>query len=393
VVNALYLGTVHAYSAAIDVAKAQMVAHLATTLGAGNPHSLPEMPVAPTVTLSVGASTAPSAPYAALTQSALWSAADARISYEGGAFYEPSATYRRFPCATKISGGSAGATANQVAWRASINADAAAVGIAVLGATNNTCQYRFLVNDQYVSLTPSNTTAGGRQYFTLDFGSKVLRKVSVELCAGGGASGLGAFRGFFVAVGDTLSLPAARPRMIVLGDSYTATTGAGKPGDGYAIVMADYLGVEVWASGIGGSGYIATSSGTEYKLSDRIAADLDRALLYGTLEFVVVAMGVNDIGAGDVTTEAGVCFNIIRAKCPVALVMVFGPWNVQTPTQSAGNLSAENQIRAAAGGRAGFYFVDNSALSFDNDGTHPTNAGHATIGSTEATAIRAALAA
>lgn len=374
--------------------KAALKTFLAGNVSADNPHSQTAMPSPPTITVSAGTAGAPTAPYTALTQAFLYNNGTlAPVAlYEGGGIFTYLTNARRFPVATVISGGNVQTTENAVDWRASFQCNAAAVAIVVEGGASY--NYRFLVDGRYVSFTPTNPSTGGRQYCVLDFGSKTSRLVTVE------GRQNGALRGVHVAVGDTVTKPTAKTyRGIVLGDSFTAATGVttGCDGDGFVRVLADYLGIELWASGSGGTGYVTDNTGAGYKLADRLAADIGRFTTINGRppDIVVVPMGINDIGQAGVQAQASACLATIRALCPAALIFVLGPWDKNAPAAAvAGYSTTKAAIQAACAGLGGVWFIDAEGLEYTkSDATHPDDAGYTTIGLAENTNIRALIAA
>lgn len=173
-------------------------------------------------------------------------------------------------------------------------------------------------------------------------------------------------------------------RAIMFGDSFVQATGASWQGHGLSRVAGDFLDFpDWWGSGEGGTGYLATSSGTKPKLFDRLDEDLLRWTALGSADVVVVAMGLNDITPGlDVTAQANACFDYIRANAPNALVFVIGPWDVNAPAPPAAGYSTRKaEIVAAVGSRLGFYFLDPQGVAFTkSDGTHPDTTGHLKLG-------------
>jgi hypothetical protein len=378
--------------------KAALKTFLAANDGANNPHSVPVMASPPTVTAMAtgGSASAPAAPYTGLTSAYRFAAgtiANVMLT-EGGGSVAYATDNRRFPVATRgVSGGNVSTTEDATWWRGRVRTNALAIAFRVAG-TPSTPGHRFIVDGEYVSLTPTVPLAGGgRNYYVLEFGSSAFRTIEIE---GGYALSID---GIHVAPGDTVTLPSSPTfRGIVFGDSFTTTTGAAHVGDGFVPVLRDYLGVELWASGVGGSGYVNTQTGTVYKLSERIGADLDRFIATNGAppSLVVAPIGINDIGLSGIQAEAEACFAIIRQKCPAAVVLVTtGPWDVNAPSAPVTNYSAcKSAIQSAIGSRGGFYALDMEGVSYTKaDSTHPNTAGHLTLGQSLNTKIRAAIAA
>jgi lysophospholipase L1-like esterase len=365
--------------------------HLLANDGADSPHVVPMMADPPTIITGAGSASAPPAPYDGLTQSYRYAAGtlDGVMRFEGGGEAAYFTDYRRFPVATLgASGGNMGGGQEATVWRGRVLADAAEVAFRVLGGVANA--YRFIVDGAYISASPTSIVTGGRQYIVLDFGSKAEREIIIE---GALAS---AIDGVHVAPGDSLALPPALPvRALVLGDSVTAGIGAGFAGDGMALVMADALGIEAWASGVSGSGYVATAGGSVYTLAERLAADVGRFQAFGTTDLVIVALGLNDMGLSGIEAEASACLDAIRQAAPDALVMVLPPWDAAAPgAPSADYLAAKAAIASAAQGRSGFWLLDCGGVAYSKaDAVHPDTEGHGVLGEWLALAIRAAIGA
>jgi lysophospholipase L1-like esterase len=345
-----------------------------------NPHNQAAMSSPPTITALAGAQGGIATTY---------THTDPVIAYSGGYAYTANGS-RQFPSTTNAASGGniAGTGLNGVRWRATTVVNAAKVWIQVAGSSS--IPYRFIVDGQYVDTTGtlSNQSSSPR-YFLLDFGSKAVRTVSVE-----GEQNLG-FLGFAVGAGDACSAPSVSgKRMIVLGDSITTGTAATRLGDGFASIVGDMLGFsDVYASGLGGTGYIATNAGTRYKLGDR----LGDANAHGPWDLIVVAMGVNDMGqtGAAITSEAAADFASLRAANPAAQIMVVGAWDRLAPSAPEANYATvKAAIQAAIPSGQGFTFLDPQGVAYVNsDGTHPTTAGHATLGAWLAGAIKTALGA
>lgn len=344
---------------------------LAANDGADNPHSLPAMDTPPTITTSTSdlAGTYPK-----------WIVLATPSDVETYCLVEKgrkdslvSTSFLRPYAATQAPGTPAGSSS-----RISVTANADVVAFYVIGTTS---AFRFLVNDQYVDFTgtvPAATGGTGSNYIILTFASKASRKITIEMQQGAG------LRRILIKNTDSYGpKPTAKEfRGIVFGDSLISGTGATHAGDGLAHIAADYLGMELWASGVGSTGYVDTAGGARYSLGQRLDTDLDAALQYGALDIVVVAMGLNDRDEVGVQAAASACFDTIRAKCPAALVFVVGTWDPAAPSAPSANYLATNAaIEAAVGSRGGFYYLDPQGVEYpDIDGTHPNTEGHEILG-------------
>jgi hypothetical protein len=293
------------------------------------------------------------------------------------------ATVFEQPYASTISSG----VFQKVASRISVNVvNADVIALYVLG---NAAAIRFLIDDQYVDFTgtvPAATSGTGSNYITITPGSPLTGKFTVELQQGSGLRR--------IQIKNTASFgtkPAAKAfRAIVLGDSFTAATGATAFGDGYVTVAWDNMGVsDAIPSGVGSTGYVNTASGTRYKLSQR----LTDASAHGPFDIIDIAMGKNDLGLEGIQAEAETCFNSLRASFPRALFFVTGPWDSSAPSDpGADYATCKAAIQAAMAGRGGFWFHDPEGVSFTkSDATHPDTAGHATLAAWKVAQVRASM--
>ena len=367
--------------------KAALKTYLAANDGSLNPHSQSVMPSSPTIRTA----TSLSSPDNDLTAAYRYSLASGVFRFEGGGDKGFGAgTYRQFPVARiAASGANLGDGTAGVVWQTRIVANSTKVGFRLLGGLK---AFRFIVDGRYVSLTGTLTaTSSGTNYIVLDFGAKASREIIVE------NQEASAFDGVYVASGDTVSLPSASSyRLLVLGDSFIASTGATIASDGLASVAADYLVIrDRWASGSGGTGYVATNAGASYALPTRVAEDVQRFAALGSADIIVVAIGLNDIGSAGVQTAAASTFDLIRANAPRALVFVVGPWDQNAPSAPVSNYAAcKSAIQAAMSGRGGFWFLDPQGVSYTKyDTMHPNDSGHTTLGQWLSTQIRTAIAA
>lgn len=213
------------------------------------------------------------------------------------------------------------------------------------------------------------------------------------------------FWGVMLGPNDTIWRSAAPlgPRVIVIGDSFTDGTGVTiAPGlNGYSAQLGFLRGWEdVWASGVGGTGYLQADSGN-VNYRDRLQADV----VSRAPDIVIVTGGINDhanFSASAIQTEAALLFAAIRAGLPNAHLVVILPfWKDGSPVESIVNTKIA--IRTAATGVADAVIdpigVDvsgantsgwitgtgrvgsttgagNADLYTSTDGTHPSSAGH-----------------
>lgn len=201
--------------------------------------------------------------------------------------------------------------------------------------------------------------------------------------------------------------PTLNPSVIVMGDSYvlptvTQPTGGATVYNGMGLYqsMPDMLGItDMWADGIGSTGYLRESSGgAADRYSDRLATltALNPDML------VVHGGGATDLNAGSTTaqiiTAANALFTAARAALPRAkLVFVegFAPPNGYS-TFNPSYTTIRQGVQAALTS-VGVYYLDvattipplngtgyvgalagtgNNDLYIGSDGIHPTIAGH-----------------
>jgi lysophospholipase L1-like esterase len=251
-------------------------------------------------------------------------------------------------------------------WRLEFMADAVKVAISVYDLTTN--KFRFIVDGQYVDLTPTTTPNGGTNpyFLTLDFtnvGGRKMRRIMVESDAGG--------RWKDVRVGPTESIHHVPTddhlTMVVGGDSFTGSTGATHKFDGWAIVMGDYLGIRnLISSGSGGTGYLNSVSGTKYTMRQRI-----NDLLGPNPDIIGIAMGVNDTGftVSDVQTELGLTIDAIRAARPTVPLFIFGPWHYASQIAAVRNIEGgiKSTVEARMAADDNLFFVPVTGTGAAND--------------------------
>lgn len=366
--------------------KSALRAYLAANDGTLNQFSQAEASPAPTIRTQ---SHPLSGTDADLTVASRYTLGASVFRYEGGGD-KLFSTFRRFPSDTfAASGGNLGGGENGSSWQVRFIANSTKVAFRLLGTT---LRYRCIVDGRYVvkagTLTSVNT---GTEYIILDFGLKATRTIVIE-----GEQSTG-FDGVYVATGDTVSLAPQSPfRMLALGDSFTASTGAAVFGDGMFPVAAAYLALsDRWLSGVGGTGYVSKGVGSAYySLPERVSADVTRFRNFGAPDIIFVAAGINDIGLSGIQAAAVSVYDTIRQLAPRALVFVVGPWDTAAPSAPAASYSTTKAaIQTALAGRGGFWFLDPQGQAFTkSDGTHPNAAGHLALGQWLATQVRSAVA-
>ncbi len=194
----------------------------------------------------------------------------------------------------------------------------------------------------------------------------------------------------------SLELPA-RPRVLVLGDSWTFGSAAASPTLGYAYVLADLLDGETIVNGSRGSGYLVpgVDGGT---FGERIA-ELDAGL---ELDLVIVQGSINDRKVSLTGYEEAVdaAWDALAATYPGVPIVILGPAPQVLPVESK-TAEIDGMLQAAAAARGWAYvspiaeqwitaanydwIIDTGEIGRD----HPTTAGHAYLAERVADAIDA----
>ena len=205
----------------------------------------------------------------------------------------------------------------------------------------NSTTFLVKVDDEYVSLTPHQIVATTNIIWKFAFGSAANRRIEIILANA-------VPRGIWTADIDAITPAAVRgPRVLAFGDSFTSMTP-----NGWWLAFGDALGLDdVWASGVGGTGYKATASGLKFRArlaQDVIAYSPDIVVIHGLTNDALYAT------ASDIYDEAVGCFNDLKAALPNALIMVApnaqGGWSyANVGATMIANLKALKQAADAAG--------------------------------------------
>ena len=208
--------------------------------------------------------------------------------------------------------------------------------------TTGTSGQLIKVNDQYVTLSYASTTAN---YVLLDFGSSARRRIDVINAN---------YFPVAIAIGATDSLdiaPIRGPRTVALGDSFT-----GQGILGWTTFLGDALGWDdVIASGVQGTGYLATNGGTSPTFRGRVQHDVCAQ----NPDVVWIAGSRNDWGyaASAVQAEAMLLYAAIKACLPNALIIASPMASGGPGTLNAGSIQVYHALKAAAAA-SGVLFAD-----------------------------------
>jgi lysophospholipase L1-like esterase len=247
-----------------------VIAKIAPVARLNNPRVNPVMASPPAITQSSSAD-------GTLTNITLWNDPTASVfNFYGGA---PTGVvgnaFATFLCVT-VTGVFAPAT-----HRVETVADAIKVQYKLFNPSGKVV--RFIVDGQYLSLTPTTLANTGTTYITLDFtavGGRATRDIIIE---GAGSS----FGGVAVGPTEGLTKPVGTVRRLaIVGGSYAAGGGASIVENGFANILPDLLGIrDIWNSGIGGTGFTANgTTQTTYlqRISDIVAAAPDIIMCEGS---------------------------------------------------------------------------------------------------------------
>lgn len=197
------------------------------------------------------------------------------------------------------------------------------------------------INDEFVSLTPTSN-ANQTSVYKIAFSSADERRIDIYIWNG-------RFWGVNMGYTDMLTAaPIRGPRVIIGLDSFSAANVV----DHWAAVWLAHLMQwdDVWAAGVGGTGYVATNVGTAKKLRDRIATDF----IAFSPDIILLMGSVNDWGqdAATVQSEAELCVRQIKAALRQCLVFagMNASGGVETMPASALNVMDATRDGITAGG-------------------------------------------
>lgn len=251
-------------------------------------------------------------------------------------------------------------------------------------ALATTIGFRIWVNDKWVTLPLSlftGMTIGNTYHIRLVFPVPRVRTIMWEHT---GATM--SFGGVVVGSGLTVTRPVIKSpfRVVFVGDSYTG--GANIPPDGasrletYAAFVAKLLGASSWWNlGIGGRGWVATTTPFQTSLQAAVDSKPD----------IVIVVGSRNDGSTYQQAVADAVSAGLATLSSVPLLFVSGP--------STGGFVANNEAVRGAATAAGVPFLDaiegvwllNADLG--TDGVHPTFASHQKLARYLYAAIRALL--
>jgi lysophospholipase L1-like esterase len=178
--------------------------------------------------------------------------------------------------------------------------------------------------------------------------------------------------------------PRTTARALFLGDSFTLGVGGTRP-IGFAQRAGWQLGWDVWADGVGGTGYVNTGGKTNFL--DRL--DTDLASRPG---IVVVAGGVNDFGQAPPDAVLDAARKVFaRVRGSGARLIVLSPW-VRGAGATSEYLAFSDRLKQAATEAGGTYVDTRTWLRARGllvaDGKHPNDRGYDRIAAALVRALR-----
>lgn len=209
------------------------------------------------------------------------------------------------------------------------------------------------VNDKYLSLTPTSIgNTGTVSFLNISFAAPGTYRVDII-----GDNILNTFRigsMFGLSATDTIAPAPIRGgrRIIIMGDSIPAATGAGAQALGYPQAFAEYMGWDdVWPSGDGGTGLVNPGASVNYQArvqSDVIAFSPDEVIITGF---------TNDLAQTPVRVGQALVLLIqtILNALPNCRITFFGPYaSFGVGNQGGSNIANPNNVN-------GLYVANRSA--------------------------------
>jgi lysophospholipase L1-like esterase len=353
---------------------------------------------------------------------ALSTAAQTKVAFYGGNPEITGGAYVRMPVTSTLPAvaGNAGGSNNAWSNAVEVNTDATVIEFCVF--TNSSKKVMFQVDGQYVDFTGSVSLSGTNadSLFKLTFASRKVRRVRV-LLGTTNAAGTSMLKFIRVSPGCSFWKPSQAhvKRVGWFGDSYSeGTNGAVTvhpiPNASWPVLTGELLGLrDVRQLAVGGSGYLATLSGTRSKFRDQIPW----SVAHGPFDLLVVAHGYNDTAntAQAVADEATLCYKLLRSQYPNVPIVVqgvqagaAGPSAAQTGVEAAlagvvtglndplikfVKVSTDDTTWLNGTGKVGATNgTGNSDVYVDPDGIHPTLVGQEYLAFRSASGIRNAVA-
>ena len=179
------------------------------------------------------------------------------------------------------------------------------------------------------------------------------------------------------------SMPA-RPRLLILGDSYTEGYAASPPSKGYAVLVGESLGWPTDVDGVGGTGFTYGGPGGG---DDDYVTRIERYVASSRFDpnVIVLEGSQNDYrSVGAITGRVVTAVKTLRAAYPEARIVLFGPAAPEPlmsqlgPIDRADRAAADElRIPYISPYQGQWFTTDNTATYGFEDGAHLNTAGHA----------------
>lgn len=212
--------------------------------------------------------------------------------------------------------------------------------------------YRWRVDDQYISKAPAKYVGA---YNRFDFSGVVKdRMIVLEGMASGEMTSIHLPDATY----DIAPLPSIGERVldICTGDSYALNQNAGAQFMSWATLTSRRTGgTDCRVTAIGGTGYFANRGGGSKTLRGQVGDwfTVNTDITGAQVDRIFVGSGYNDYTYGatpalaaQLTAEALLTFQAMRAACPNAVIFIFGPWP-GIRNNDAQSLAVEDAIAAA----------------------------------------------
>ncbi|PAC27784.1 hypothetical protein BWI92_21465 [Flectobacillus sp. BAB-3569] len=166
------------------------------------------------------------------------------------------------------------------------------------------------------------TPAGGNLFFKkYQFnGGKANRKITIQ------TSDNFKFGGIKISDNSSLSKPiSTRKKAVFMSDSFGEPAGV-KAWNSFVQVFSDITGIECWASGLGGTGYINPGQNGRTNFQTRVDTDV----IPYSFDYIFLAGGLNDTGdaysAANFRNAVENTINKIKNAKPNAEIVIIGNW-------------------------------------------------------------------
>lgn len=271
----------------------------------------------------------------------------------------------------------------------------ATIPVVRINATN-TNPIRILVNNQFISLTPTLIAHSGFGTIVLDFtaaGGRAVRTITIEMAAFNCR-----FVGIDVGITEGVYLPVQSQTLVVVGagDSIMLGVGATLNTNGFFYILADALGARnAISTGVSGTGYlVSTTSGTALSRISDVTNQVTAAAANGSPTLIIDENGYNDASLSIPAVQAACLLYLqtLRATIgPIIPIVVTGIWPSNNVGVALTNLTAVEAAKkavvaqlVAAGDRHIFFVpiigaIGGSLITGTGSSTAPNSTGNADV--------------